>query len=347
MLSIAALTPGINSPSARFRIRQNISGLLQEGITVTEYASIIKNEKKLGGVLGKIRQRYVFPISGALELAKLSTRYFDIIKANNSDAVWVNRYAYYLKRIEFLIKKPLFFDVDDAIWIGNEARNKKLAQQAMAVIAGNSYIAEWYKKYQENVYIVNTGIDILKFTLKSTKNNEQFIIGWTGTSDNLKYLYSIEKGLNKALNHIKNSRLLIVCDKEPLFSIIPIEKMVWKKWNMQDEIELLHQMDVGIMPLEDTEWAKGKCSFKMLQYMAVGIPVVVSPVGMNKEVLLKGDCGFAAINETEWADALISISENMSLKNALGSKGREIIENYFSTKVISGQLAEIFKKLLH
>ncbi|MGH8402356.1 MAG: glycosyltransferase, partial [Gammaproteobacteria bacterium] len=105
----------------------------------------------------------------------------------------------------------------------------------------------------------------------------------------------------------------------------------------------LQDLDIGLMPLEDSEWTRGKCAFKMLTYMACGVPVVVSPVGMNAQVLAKGDIGFGVSNQTEWVDALSALLAQPELARRKGAVGRAVVEQYYSVAVLADQFAAILK----
>ena len=107
----------------------------------------------------------------------------------------------------------------------------------------------------------------------------------------------------------------------------------------------MHSMSVGIMPLADDRWSRGKCAFKMLQYMAVGLPVIVSPVGMNRDVLDKADIGLAAGSPDQWYEALVSLYKDRTLGVELGLEGRKVVEQFYNADIIARELADIFKSL--
>jgi glycosyltransferase involved in cell wall biosynthesis len=247
-----------------------------------------------------------------------------------------------------LTKAPRVLDVDDAVWLMNPLGKMSaghLARSVDAVIAGNSFLANWYSNYCNKVYIVPTAIDCQRFLIKqngSKTKNDLFVIGWTGTSGNFKYLKLIETPLARFLENHRQARLLIVADRSPTFEFIPKSQVMFEPWTAQTESIILNNMDVGIMPLVDDDWTRGKCSFKMLQYMATGIPVVVSKVGMNNEVLAKGLCGFGADNNEEWYQCLELLCSKPHLQVNMGKSGRMIVEDNYSLEVVSGQLAKVF-----
>ncbi|MCD6294873.1 MAG: glycosyltransferase family 4 protein, partial [Deltaproteobacteria bacterium] len=176
------------------------------------------------------------------------------------------------------------------------------------------------------------------------RSHRPFVIGWTGTSSNYPALYQIEKVLEEFLkNHA--AELWVMADQPPRFSELRSDRVRYVKWNPNREITILGRMDVGLMPLPSDPWSLGKCSFKMLQYMAAGLPVVVSPVGMNVEVLAMGNIGFSAVTHDDWYGALSCLYDDSELAYAYGVSGRLIVEKHFSLGVISRILAGIFKEL--
>ena len=134
-------------------------------------------------------------------------------------------------------------------------------------------------------------------------------------------------------------------DRRPTFSILPEERIEFVPWNPQSEMMAIRGMHVGLMPLADTPWTRGKCGFKMLQYMSCAIPVVVSPVGMNREILTLGEFGAAAQTLEEWRYALRQYRVNPQLQDAHGQTARRVVVHHFSRHRISRELAEIFHSL--
>jgi glycosyltransferase involved in cell wall biosynthesis len=120
---------------------------------------------------------------------------------------------------------------------------------------------------------------------------------------------------------------------------VPSSRVDWVKWTERGEVTAIQSMDIGIMPLDDTTWTRGKCSYKMLQYMACGLPVVVSPVGMNAEVLSLGECGYGARTESQWVEGLVGLIEDWDLRQRLGAVGRRVVESNFSIQAVVPKLA--------
>jgi glycosyltransferase involved in cell wall biosynthesis len=246
--------------------------------------------------------------------------------------------------MEKYLSRPLIYDVDDAIWINNEKNIGKIAKKAAVILAGNSFIAEWFGKINPNVQIIPTSINTKWFCPGELKTDNVFKIVWTGSHQTLHYLISIERALAKFLNVRKDTLLVVISDSFPEFSNIKPEKVRFIKWSPEAELRSLQESNVGIMPLFDTNWERGKCSFKMLQYMACGIPVLVSSVGMNNEVLSKGEVGISAINDEEWTSGLDFFYNNSGKGKQMGINGVKVVKQHYSLDVITGKLISIFQK---
>ena len=187
--------------------------------------------------------------------------------------------------------------------------------------------------------VIPTGIDTDKYVPRTNGPHSHRTIGWIGTTANLKYLYSVEGALAKVMASQPDAKIRIISDGVPKFRFLDSNRCQIVRWSEHTEVQSLRDLDIGIMPLDDSPWARGKCSFKMLQYMALGLPVVVSPVGMNAEVLSLGNVGFAATTEAEWVDALTALLESRALCEEMGATGRKIVETFFSVNALAGRLA--------
>lgn len=337
MLRVAAFTGGATVPSARFRVRQHIPYLLQYDVEVDELDSrlgIYPPQNKL------IRPFWVG--------ATLIDRIPDIIKSHNYDVVLLQREMLStFTTLERFTKTPRVLDVDDAIFVyrnGDFAR--RLAQISDRIICGNEYLANWFSDWNKNVTIIATAVDTDQYApaIKLVQTEGKIVIGWIGTSGNLRYVYAIEAALAKVLALYPKATLRIVCDKLPKFNLVDLNRCEFIQWSEILELESIQGMDIGIMPLINTAWARGKCSFKMLQYMACGIPVVVSPVGMNAEVLAVGNVGIGAVSNDDWVDAISSLLDNSDLRQKLGAIGRQVVIDSFSITKISPQIAACLTK---
>jgi len=333
-ITLAALTTGFNKPAPRFRIRQYIQRLAEHGVVVKELMPFSD-------------KTYYFP--GPF---KAMNRISSLFRSREADVVWLGReFAVGYETFERLLKRPRILDVDDAVWLHRPFGRftmPDIARAMDAVTAGNSYLAEYFGRYCKKVYVVPTAIDLDRYTLRPESANEQggkFVIGWTGSSSNFKYLDSIEPVLNRFIQEYDRAELILTADRPWEYSLLPAEKVRFIRWSVEEEVSILHSMSVGIMPLADDKWSRGKCAFKMLQYMGVGLPVIVSPVGMNREVLDKGDIGLAASSPDQWYDALVSLYKDRPLQVKSGLEGRKVVEQFYNADIIARELAEIFKSL--
>lgn len=331
MLKVAAFTGGINVPSARFRIRQYIQPLSSEGIDVTEFTA------PLG--MYPPHNLYLRPLWG---VATLANRFPGIIRGYRYDLTFLQREMLStFTTLESLTKQPRVLDVDDAIWLHRDGKfAEKLARSCQAIICGNSFLAEHFRQWNDNVIIIPTAVDTDKYI--PSVSVEAPVIGWSGTSGGFKYLYAIEPALNIVLEKNPETKLRIVSNMKPLFKEIPDSRLEFIQWTPENEVAAIQGMTIGIMPLEDSLWERGKCSFKMLTYMACGVPVVVSPVGMNTEVLSYSNIGFGVKTIDEWIDALLILLANAEQRKKMGDSGRQVILNKYSVNIVTPLLSETF-----
>ncbi|MEJ2646837.1 MAG: glycosyltransferase [Sedimentisphaerales bacterium] len=332
-IKIAAFTSRQDDPASYFRVRQYKERLEQESFSIQEFSH---------PVTGRCWYPFFFKATPYISA---------VIKCRNSDVVWLRRILVEgYETFERLLKRPRVMDVDDAIWLARPFGKyavPHIARGMDAIIAGNNYLANWFDKYCKQIHVVPTAIDTVRYTKKIRKtDNDEFVVGWTGTSSNFFYLNSIEKPLAHFLADHKDSCFKIIADKPWYSELIPPDQMRFVQWSRQVEVESLHTMSVGIMPLTDTPWARGKCSFKMLQYMAVGLPVIVSPIGMNKDVLSKADIGFAAKSDEEWYHTLETLYKDEQSRTKFGDAGRKVVEQFYSFNTVIPALASIFEAIV-
>jgi glycosyltransferase involved in cell wall biosynthesis len=337
VITVAAFTGGVNVPSARFRVRQYIPALQGMGIKVNEFIS------SLGAYPPRNRAMRPLWMAGTL-----SARLPDIVRSYSCDLTFLQREMLStLVTLEGFTRKPRVLDVDDAIFLYHRGRfAKQLARLCDLIICGNDYIAENFARWNKNITTIPTPVDTRRYMpKKNTHGKQQSVIGWIGTSANFKYLYRIEAALSQVLRHRPRAKLRIIADCEPIFREIAMERVESIRWDPEIEVEGIQGMTIGIMPLDDSDWGKAKCSFKMLSYMACGLPVVVSPVGMNKQVMSLGHVGMAASAHKEWVEALLELLSNEELRKRMGRLGRRIVQYHFSLDVIAPRLAECLRKV--
>ena len=352
MIRVAALTSGRNAPSARFRIRQHVAPLEKLGVSVREYVPAIDSYAAPPGLTAEsVQSLLARPYSALWYGAKLASRLPGVVGSRGAQITWLcrgmqsGRYTF-----EHWLKHPVIFDVDDAIWLtrpGAEAAIARMARQSQVVLAGNAYLADWFGQHCRDVRIVPTALDTERFRPRLESDpprSGRFTIGWTGLAGNYRYLQTIEPVLSRFLRE-RDADLLLVADAPPAFATLPADRVRFVRWSPENEASAVREMDVGLMPLPCDDWTRGKCSFKMLQYMATGLPVAVSRVGMNDEILKLAPVGFGADSLDEWRDALEALYADSSLRARMGAEGRQLVEARFSQKVVSELLLQIFREM--
>lgn len=346
-MKICALTSGATIPSARYRVRQYIPYLQEHGIRVTEKIPVWNKFDIPSDPYRKILKVLHADNPKNWNRLKLLDRYRAILASNFHDVTWIQKVLIpYHLTLELKSSKPIVFDLDDAIWLDEGAGfTDKIVAGADVVFAGNNYLADWVSMYNKNVSIIPTAVDTSIYFPKKDQRKDRFVVGWIGTSGNFKYLKNIIVPLKKFFNKRKDAVLKIIADSYPAELVELKEYIDFVLWDPVTHVDEMRAFSIGIMPLENNDWTKGKCSFKMLQYMAIGIPVVVSPYGMNKDVLSLGKIGFGASSADEWMDALDTLYLTNDSLNEFGNNALHIIQNTFSTERIASDIASQFNRL--
>lgn len=336
MFKLVGITQGRYVPSTRFRWTQYFDDLQKGGFEVFELPSLLGAYPPSSHM-----QRPIWLAAALVEgfmrtvgSCKYSLRFLQR-NLTSTLCTW-----------EPLLRKPFVFDVDDAIFLGSRGdSSNRIAKSSSLIICGNDFLANHFTKFGATV-VLPTAIDTHRFQPGIALAKKRQVIGWTGSSSNLQFLYQIESALLVILLKYPDVILKIVSDKAPVFEKLPLAQVIFEKWLPKREAAVLHEFDIGIMPLEDNLWARGKCSFKMLMYMSVAIPVVVSPIGMNLEILNQSNCGFGPKNQSEWVDALACLLTNTALASVMGQEGRKLVELRYAKNIVGPKLAHILKSQL-
>jgi glycosyltransferase involved in cell wall biosynthesis len=330
MMKVAAYTGGDSVPSARYRVRQLVEPLRRRGVDIVEYPARFGSYPP--------RERVKHPVWGAMALVERAVASIHSWKA---DVTLLQREMLSkLFTVERLTHRPRVLDVDDAIWLLSERTAERLARSAELVVCGNAYLRERFAGWNPTTTIIPTAVDVSRFRpAPERRSADAPVIGWSGTSSGHAYLAAIEPALRRVLASHPSASLRIISDRRPRLTSLPAEQVVFVPWSPEVEVTALQDLSIGIMPLEDSEWARGKCSFKMLTYMACGVPVVASNVGMNADIFGRGACGLPAKSETDWVDALDTLLASPAMRAEAGAVGRRIVENEYSTEVVADALA--------
>ena len=325
--SIIAFSQGVEVPSSRFRLYYLESHFAQNRNDSFDI------DHALGSSYPPQSKIKRFGWFFCLYLSRL----IGVLKSYRYDAVIIQReFISTIPTLEFLTKRPRILDVDDAIWLHrNGLAADRIAQHVDHIVCGNQYLAEYFEKFDKPITIIPTPVDISRFRPLPNKEVSK-VIGWSGTSGGFRFLYSIQDALLRVLKENHGWVLRVVSDQQPCFERIPKKYIEFVQWSVENEVDSIASMDIGVMPLDDTDWSRGKCSYKMLLYMACSIPVVVSDFGMNKEVLEHGFVGYGAKTENDWYNCLTSLIASSALRLEAGRNGRSVIlENYSIEQALS------------
>lgn len=335
-LKVIAFTQGGNAPSARFRVRQYIPELADAGVELTECVA------RYGS--------YPPPTSGLARFSWLSRAIFErsIAASRTSDmdlALFQREMVSTLYFPEQFCRLPAVLDVDDAVWLTQRfGAIDRLAARAQLVICGNDYLADYFSKFSP-VRVVPTGVDTTRWA--PGQRSERPVIVWSGSSGNLRYLYEIETALGRVLESVPDAILRVVCDRAPEFESLDRDRIDYQPWGEDTEVAAIQSAWVGLMPMPDSAWTRGKCSFKLLTYLACAVPGVAAPWGMNSQVISGGGV-LAARSEREWADAVTDLLKNPAQARQTGLAGRAQVEQrYASTRVgalLAATLLDVAKK---
>lgn len=354
-MNIATFTDHIATPSSRFRIRQYFPRLKASGIYVHDYYRKFSTETAADvGGNQRIRQSIKLLTKAILhESANILHSFFKVVDSYKYDAVWLSRQLIIgYPSFEFFIKKPLIYDIDDAIFLSGKSsyiQFKITSQRACVVIAGNSFLADAVVKHNKNIFIVPTAVDTERWFPPSlakinydTRLNE-FRIGWSGTSSSFKYFLPLQGVFRHFFHDYPSSKLLIMSDRFPyeLKDLGPHFEFL--KWNTNDEVSFVQSLDVGLMPMENDLWSQGKCSYKMLLYAACGIPVIVAPVGSNKTILEEADIGFGPIQPSGWYEAMELLFKDRSIGRKFGENGVKLVQDRYSVNVCAPIIEKIIR----
>jgi glycosyltransferase involved in cell wall biosynthesis len=251
-----------------------------------------------------------------------------------------------------LISLPYIYDFDDAFYLKYQSvrfrgvepllRHKfeNLIRAADGVTAGNRVLADYAGRFNQHTSLLPTVVDPTRyFPNVQLRNQRMFTVGWIGSPSTAPYLSQLVQPLS-ALGLESPVRFLVIGGRAPL---IPNVNTIEIGWSEDTEVELLNHFDVGVMPLPDDDWARGKCAFKLIQYMACGVPVIASPVGANSDVVSQTS-GFLATTSGEWLNALRQLRDNPALRLTMGQNSRERVVEHYSLPKKLPDLAQVIRR---
>jgi glycosyltransferase involved in cell wall biosynthesis len=250
----------------------------------------------------------------------------------------------------------MLFDLDDAIMyrsssspyphsLSRRVKFRWMVKGSDVVTVGNQFLKNEVLKVdrEKKVFVIPTCIDMdLYPQKKKISNRPEVILGWIGTKGNLRYLKKLEPVFETIRRRFPLVQLKIVSNDFYDSSSLPVVK---KPWRLEDENADLISFDIGLMPLNDDLWSRGKCGLKIVQYLSVGVPVVCTPVGINSDIIQDGENGFWATTHQEWIDRLSTLIQNPDLRCRMGMKGMEGVEKEYSLTVTSEKFFRILRSL--
>jgi glycosyltransferase involved in cell wall biosynthesis len=253
---------------------------------------------------------------------------------------------------------PFLFDFDDAIWIpavGSAngifsylrfvGKTASICRLSSAVIVGNEYLATYARRYSRSVFVVPTSIELSRYPIQpALPADAPFTVVWSGSLSTLIHL-ELARAPLEAVGRRRRLVLRIIGNEPPVRSFAGVETQ-FCRWRAEGEAEAIGAAHVGIMPLPDDPFARGKCALKGLQYMALGLPVVLSPVGVNADIVEHGRNGMLASTVDEWVAALERLAGSLELRQRLGAAGRRSVEEGYSAESSAARFAHAVQHIL-
>ena len=339
--------------SQRFRFEQYFSVLDRNNFKIRQKSFYnIKTYKIL-----YLRKKYARKLAGIIW--GFLKRNVHVLYALSADYVFIHREITPLGPPVFewiiakIMGKKIIYDFDDAIWLQNTSEENifisklkyhqkffKICKWSYKISCCNEYLAANARKKNPQVFIIPTTIDAERWSPIAKINNEnRLILGWTGTHSTLPYLTSIKSVLEGVIKKHPQIGIRIICNKKPDWTMPNLEFI---PWNKSTEIEDLAAIDIGLMPLPSSPWAKGKCGFKILQYFALGIPALASPVGFNTHLIRHGDNGYMCAGEEAWIENIELLINSRELRGRIGKNGRDTLINHYSLEVNTTNFLGLF-----
>ncbi|MCH2231484.1 MAG: glycosyltransferase family 4 protein [Crocinitomicaceae bacterium] len=351
-ISFLAPYPFTQAPSQRFRFEQYFDLLKKNGFEISEYAFL--DDK---GWASLYKEGSILKKAFAM-LRSFMRRFILLFKLNDADFVFIHREASMIGPPVFewiiakILRKKFIYDFDDAIWLPNYSESnakfhklkaygkvKKIIKWADHVVVGNEYLKEYALQFNSNVSVIPTTIDLVNVHNIQTEHREKVVIGWTGTHTTAKYLAQIIPIIEK-LEQEFDFEFRVISNHPPE---LKLKSLRYVEWNKKTEIQDLAKINIGIMPMEDSKWSRGKCGFKGLQYMALNIPALMSPVGVNSEIVEHGVNGFICDTPESWESTLRKLITDIELRKKIGDKGNKTVQERYSVRANSKNYLNLFK----
>lgn len=328
------------SPSQRFRFEQYLDYFESMGFLCIHRSLVNEKDDKILYTPGNYLKKLIILLKCVYQRAN------DVIRIRKGDIVFVQRESIMIGTALFekMIsqKAKLIYDFDDAIWLSNISKYNRhlgwlkgpgkipeIIKVADHVIAGNDYLAGYAMKYNNNVTVIPTTVDAERFKIDPPKKFvEPYCVGWSGSFSTIPHFELLIPVLMKIKEHFDGRVYFkVIGDEHYSLEDLGIQGIRWESLN---EVKELSEIDIGLMPLPDDEWTRGKCGLKGLVYMSMGIPTIMSPVGVNKDIISDGENGYLAETPEEWIRKITYLIEHPDKMAEIGNNGRETVLKRFS-----------------
>jgi glycosyltransferase involved in cell wall biosynthesis len=249
----------------------------------------------------------------------------------------------------------LIYDVDDAVMYASSRHDSQdsatrmrqfvsMASKCDAVTVGNSYLKSLAEPHNKRVWIIPTAVDTRKYRLNDhSRQPDKVTLGWIGGRKSLVFLKELGPVMDRLAEKHPNVQLKMICNEFFDCAKMPVVKTQWDEKTEADEVRTF---DIGIAPLPDDVWSRGKCATKLLQCMAAGVPSVASPVGVHTDIIKEGVNGMLATNHDEWFAKLSALTGDIETRRRLGLAGRKTVEESYSLEATAPKMLEVFKAVL-
>lgn len=344
--------PAYESPSQRYRFEHYLPYLDEKGISYTYKPFLSKNAWQIFFKPGNVWRKGMGVLSGFVR------RFFQLFVIARYDYVFIHREATPIGPPVFewiiakLFRKKIIYDFDDAIWIPATSSYNKIASKlknfgkvakickwSYKVCVGNDYLGDFARQYNNSIVLVPTVVNTLQVHNQlQDQDIDRPSVGWTGTFSTLQYLDIVLPVLQQLQDEIAFT-FFVIADKDPQ---LPLKHYEFIKWRRETEAADLLRFHIGLMPLYDNEIAKGKCGFKAIQYMSLGIPAVVSPVGVNSIIVDNTKNGFVCASTDDWYNTLKQLLIDTKLRVDMGMAAQQKIQMEYSVEATKEKFVALF-----
>ena len=355
-IRVLALVPNLydTSPGQRYRLEQWAPILEERGVEISyepfedeQLHSLLYKPGLLPQKLGGVTRGFFRRLAAIREV-----RQFDIVYVFREAALLGPAF---FERLVHQTLVPMVFDFDDAIFVSYRSpsngylsylkfagKTKSICRMAAHVMVGNPYLAEYARQVNDHVTVIPTTIDTSKYQPLPRRESDVPVIGWTGSYSTVQHLDTLRGALQK-LAKLHRFRLRVIGTPAYKIDGVDVEAMAWKS---ETELQDLSHIDIGVMPLPNDSWSKGKCGLKALQFMALGIPTICSPVGVNTDIIQDNQNGLLADSEHEWVEKMSQLITSPEMRDRLGRAGRATVEEKYSATTQAPRVYEIFQSVV-